>query len=107
LVQVYTHRWPAQENSLRDFLMSLGLDTNHGYAKHQVENSEVAKHRAGLERKLARSSARRKRHGSAASKPKHAPARWRSTSSESAPRPRGRSPSGFRCGSSRACGRSC
>ena len=54
LVQVYTHRWPAQENSLRDFLMSLGLDTNHGYAKHQVENSEVAKHRAGLERKLAK-----------------------------------------------------
>ena len=26
LVQVYTHRWPAQENSLRDFLLSLGLE---------------------------------------------------------------------------------
>jgi hypothetical protein len=52
LVQVYTHRWSAQENSLRDFLMSLGLDTNHGYAKRPVENSEVAKRRAELERKL-------------------------------------------------------
>ena len=54
LVQVYTHRWPAQENSLRDFLLSLGLDTNHGYTKHPVENSEAAKRRAELERKLAK-----------------------------------------------------
>jgi hypothetical protein len=54
LVQVYTHRWPAQENSLRDFLLSLGLDTNHGYAKRPVENSEAVKDRAVLERKLAK-----------------------------------------------------
>ena len=54
LVQLYTHRWPAQENTLRDFLISLGLDTNHGYAKRPVENSEVAKSRAVLERKLAK-----------------------------------------------------
>jgi hypothetical protein len=54
LVQVYTHRWPAQENSLRDFLMSLGLDTNHGYAQRPVENSEAARSRAVLERKLAK-----------------------------------------------------
>ena len=54
LVQVYTHRWPAQENSLRDFLLSLGLDTNHGYAKVPVENSEAARNRAVLERKLAK-----------------------------------------------------
>jgi hypothetical protein len=54
LVQVYTHRWPAQENNLRDFLLSLGLDTNHGYARHPVENSEAAKRRAELERKLAK-----------------------------------------------------
>ncbi len=54
LVQVYTHRWPAQENNLRDFLLSLGLDMNHGYAKRSVENSETAKDRAGLERKLAK-----------------------------------------------------
>ena len=74
LVQVYTHRWPAQENNLRDFLLSLGLDTNHGYAKFQVENSEVAKRRAVLERKLAKAGARRKRHESAASEPKRAPA---------------------------------
>lgn len=54
LVQVYTHRWPAQENNLRDFLLSLGLDTNHGYAQRLVENSEAAKDRAVLERKLAK-----------------------------------------------------
>ena len=54
LVQVYTHRWPTQENSFRDFLISLGLDTNHGYAKRPVENSEADKDRAVLERKLAK-----------------------------------------------------
>jgi len=54
LVQVYTHRWPAQENSLRDYLVSLGLDTNHGYAKRPVENSEATKDRAVLERKLTK-----------------------------------------------------
>jgi hypothetical protein len=54
LVQVYTHRWPAQENNLRDFLLSLGLDTNHGYPKRLVENSEAAKNRAMLERKLTK-----------------------------------------------------
>jgi len=54
LAQVYTHRWPAQENSIRDFLVSLGLDTNHGFAKVQVENSEGAKIRGALERKLAK-----------------------------------------------------
>ena len=54
LARVYTHRWPAQENSIRDFLVSLGLDTNHGFAKVQVENSEVAKIRVVLERKRAK-----------------------------------------------------
>ena len=54
LAQVYTHCWPAQENSIRDFLVSLGLDTNHGFAKVQIENSEGAKIRGALERKLAR-----------------------------------------------------
>jgi hypothetical protein len=34
--------------------MSLGLDTNHGYAKLPVENSEAARSRAVLERKLAK-----------------------------------------------------
>jgi hypothetical protein len=28
--QTYTHHWPAQENSFRDYLLALGLDTNHG-----------------------------------------------------------------------------
>jgi hypothetical protein len=31
----------------------LGLDTNHGYSKKLVENSEVARHRAALEKRLA------------------------------------------------------
>src|SRR5260221_2601937 len=53
VAQVYTHRWPAQENCIRDFLLSLGLDTNHGFAKVQVENSEVAKIRVVLEGKRA------------------------------------------------------
>ncbi len=54
LAQVYTRSFPAQENSIRDFLVSLGLDTNHGFAKVQVENSEGAKIRGVLERKLAK-----------------------------------------------------
>ena len=53
LAQMYTHRWPAQENSIRDFLLALGLDTNHGYAARRVENSEVTKRRAELEQRLA------------------------------------------------------
>jgi hypothetical protein len=54
LVQTYTQRWPAQENVIRDWLLPLGLDTNHGFAKTPVENSEAAKSRAVLERKLAK-----------------------------------------------------
>ena len=53
LAQVYTHRWLAQENSIRDYLLAVGLDTNHGYVKIRVENSEVSKHRAELEQRLA------------------------------------------------------
>ena len=40
LAQTYTRRWPLQENVIRDFLLPLGLDTNHGYSKKLVENSE-------------------------------------------------------------------
>src|SRR5258708_10555827 len=54
VAQVYTRSFPAQENSIRDFLVSLGLDTNHGFAKVQVENSEGTKIRGALERKLAK-----------------------------------------------------
>src|SRR6266699_5316314 len=48
LAQTYIHRWPAQENVIKDYLLPLGLDTNHGFAKMAVENSEVAKRRIHL-----------------------------------------------------------
>ncbi len=54
LAQTYIHRWPAQENIIKDYLLPLGLDTNHGFAKVAVENSEVAKRRTHLEQRLAR-----------------------------------------------------
>jgi hypothetical protein len=54
LAQIYIHRWPAQENIIKDFLLPLGLDTNHGFAKVAVENSEVAKRQTHLEQRLAR-----------------------------------------------------
>jgi len=54
LAQTYIHRWPAQENIIKDYLRPLGLDTNHGFAKVAVENSEVAKRRTHLEQRLAR-----------------------------------------------------
>jgi hypothetical protein len=53
LGQTYIHRWPAQENIIKDYLLPLGLDTNHGFAKVAVENSEVAKRRTRLEQRLA------------------------------------------------------
>src|SRR5262249_31151559 len=40
-------------NILKDWLLPLGLDKNHGFAKTPVENSEVAKRREALERRLA------------------------------------------------------
>src|SRR6266699_2985192 len=52
LAQTYIHRWPAQENVIKDYLLPLGLDTNHGFAKMAVENSEVAKRRIHLEQRL-------------------------------------------------------
>jgi hypothetical protein len=52
LAQTYIRRWPVQENIIRDFLLPLGLDTNHGYGKTPIVNSEVAKKRAALEKKL-------------------------------------------------------
>src|SRR5437763_3499415 len=54
LAQTYIHRWPAQENVIKDFLLPLGLDTNHGFAKTPVENSEGAKRRNALEKRLAK-----------------------------------------------------
>jgi len=54
LAQTYIHRWPAQENVIKDYLLPLGLDTNHGFAKGAVENSEVAKRRTQLQQRLSR-----------------------------------------------------
>jgi hypothetical protein len=54
VAQVYTQSFPAQENSIRDFLVSLGLDTTHGFAKEKIENSEGAKIRGALQRKLTK-----------------------------------------------------
>lgn len=53
LAQTYTRRWPGQENIIRDFLLPLGLDTNHGYGKTPIVNSEVAKKRAALKKRLS------------------------------------------------------
>jgi len=52
LAQTYTRRWPAQENAIRDWLIPLGIDTNHGFAKTPVINSESAKMREALQRRL-------------------------------------------------------
>jgi hypothetical protein len=54
LAQTYIHRWPAQENVIKDYLRPLGLDTNHGFAKVAVKNSEVDKRRTHLEQRLVR-----------------------------------------------------
>jgi len=51
-VQRYKRRWPAQENIIRDFLLPLGLDHNHGYCKQAVENSEMSKRRQTLQQQL-------------------------------------------------------
>ncbi len=53
LAQTYIRRWPLQENVIRDYLLPLGLDTNHGYGKTPILNSEVSKKRAALEKRLS------------------------------------------------------
>jgi len=67
LAQAYIHRWPAQENVIKDFLLPLGLDTNHAFTKTPVVNSEVNKKREALEKRCAnverwREAAREKAH---------------------------------------------
>ncbi len=52
LVQTYTRRWPAQENAIRDWLIPLGIDINHGYAQTPIINSEVAKKQEALQKRL-------------------------------------------------------
>ncbi len=52
LVHTYTRRWLAQENAIRDWLIPLGIDVNHSYAQTPVVNSEVAKKREALQKRL-------------------------------------------------------
>jgi hypothetical protein len=54
LARTYFRRWPLQENIIRDFLIPLGIATNHGYATTEVVNSEVAKRRSALSERLER-----------------------------------------------------
>jgi hypothetical protein len=54
LAQIYFRRWNCQENAIRDWLLPLNLDTNHGYAKEQVVNSELAKRQGVLEGRVRR-----------------------------------------------------
>jgi len=53
LAQTYIRRWPVQENVIRDYLLPLGLDVNHGYGKTLVPNSEIGKKRAALQKRLS------------------------------------------------------
>jgi hypothetical protein len=53
LAQTSIRSFPAQENVIEDWLLPLGLDVNHGFAKMPVENSEVAKKREALEKRRA------------------------------------------------------
>jgi len=67
LAQTYLHRWPAQENVIKDFLLPLGWAVIHGFAKTSVVNSEVNKKREALEKRCAnverwREAAREKAH---------------------------------------------
>ncbi len=43
LAHTYFRRWNCQENAIRDWLIPLNLDSNHGYAKEHVVNSELVK----------------------------------------------------------------
>ncbi len=53
LAQTYFRRWICQENAIRDWLIPLNLDTNHGYAQEPVVNSELVKRRTVLEKRVA------------------------------------------------------
>jgi hypothetical protein len=50
----YRARQPQQENSIRDWWVSLGGNVNIGYHKHEVENSELAAQKEKLEARLKR-----------------------------------------------------
>ncbi len=44
---------PFKRGVIRDYLLPLGLDPNHGYGKTPVINSEVSKKRAALQKRLS------------------------------------------------------
>jgi len=54
LAQTYFERWNCQENIIRDWLLPLNLETNHGDAKEQVVNSELAKRQVVAQRRAQR-----------------------------------------------------
>ena len=54
LAQTYFRRWNCQENAIRDWLIPLNLDTNHGYAKEQVVNSELTKRQTVVQGRVQR-----------------------------------------------------
>jgi len=54
LAQTYFRRWNCQENAMRDWLIPLHLDTNHGYAKEQVVNSELSKRQMVVQGRMQR-----------------------------------------------------
>jgi hypothetical protein len=66
LAQTYIRRWPVQENIIRDFLLPLGLDTNHGYyyscrcgkirGEKEKEARSTSYQRAAVARERARGS---------------------------------------------------
>jgi hypothetical protein len=53
LARIYIRSFPAQEKVIKDWLLPLGLDINHGFAKTPVVNSEVSKKREAWEKRLA------------------------------------------------------
>jgi hypothetical protein len=54
LAETYFKRWNCQENAIRDWLIPLNLDTNHGYAKELVVNSELTKRQEEVQRRVQR-----------------------------------------------------
>src|ERR1700680_504936 len=54
LAQTYFRRWTCQENAIRDWVIPLHLDTNHGYAKEQVVNSELSKRQMVVQGRMQR-----------------------------------------------------
>jgi hypothetical protein len=54
LAHTYFRGWTCQENAIRDWLIPLNLDTNHGYAKEQVVNSELAKRQEVVQGRILR-----------------------------------------------------